>query len=385
MQTNTLYQPTKHPEFALDSSFIHLNHAGTGPWPRRTTQAVTTFAQENLILGSMHYPAWVKKETRLRQQLQRLINAPQATDIALMKNTSEALSTIAFGLNWQPGDNIVGIRQEFPSNRILWEALEQRFGVTFRQIDLKTTDDPETALSAATDHKTRLVAVSAVQYANGFKLDLEKIGEFCHKQGILFSVDAIQQLGAMPFDVQAIQADFVCADGHKWMLAPEGVALLYVKSDIREQLTLNQFGWHMVEAIGDFDAPDWQPAGDARRFEAGSPNNLGIHALSASLSLFEEVGIPQINEKIRDNIQHCIAHIDRRQYILLSPTASRRQSGIVTFAVPGHDSQSLYEQLMEHNVFCAPRGGGIRFSPHFYTPPESIDEAFRILDNLCHA
>lgn len=382
MLKNSPNTPSAHGEFALDPGFIHLNHAGIGPWPRRTTVAVTQFAQENLALGSMRYPQWVKKETRLRTQLQRLINAPQASDIALMKNTSEALSTIAFGLDWKSGDNIVGIRQEFPSNRILWEAVAQRYGIEFRQIDLAATDNPEQALFDATDRHTRLISVSAVQYACGLKLDLDKIGHFCHRHAILFAVDAIQQLGAMPFDVQAIQADFVCADGHKWMLAPEGVALFYVNAEIIDQLSPSQFGWHMVEAIGAFDDPAWAPARTARRFEAGSPNNLGIHALSASLSLFEDTGMAQVTARIRDNVQHCIEHVHRHQYILLSPADTQRQSGIVTFSIPGHDSQHLYEQLMQNNVFCAPRGGGIRFSPHFYTPAESIDEAFRILDTL---
>jgi selenocysteine lyase/cysteine desulfurase len=361
-------------EFALDPTLCHLNHAAVGPWPRRTAEAVARFAEENRRLGSLHYPQWLATERRLRERLARLVGAESAADIALAKNTSEALSTIAYGLTWEPGDEIVGIAQEFPSNRVVWQSLGVH-GVVWSALDLEQSSDPEADLLALCTPRTRMIAVSWVQYARGLRLDLERIGAFCRSKGILLCVDAIQGLGALPFDLARIAADFVVADGHKWMLGPEGVALLYVRPSLRNGLTLRQFGWHMLEHSGDFDRPDWQPAEDARRFECGSPNLLGVQALEASLSLIEEVGIEQVRSRLQERTAHLIEAIDRHGLELLSPRAPERRAGIVTFRAPGTTASELYTGLMQRRVLCAQRGGGIRFSPHFYTPVEVIDRA----------
>ncbi|NEX21767.1 aminotransferase class V-fold PLP-dependent enzyme [Thiorhodococcus mannitoliphagus] len=370
-------------EFPLAPDLCHLNHAAVGPWPRRTAEVVAQFARENSRQGSLGYPQWLGVEQRLRERLARLIAADSADDIALAKNTSEALSIIAQGLTWEPGDNIIGIRQEFPSNRIVWESLADR-GVEWRALDLEASTDPEGDLIARCDARTRMIAISWVQYASGLRLDLKRIGAFCQDKGVLFCVDAIQGLGALPFDLASTQADFVVADGHKWMLGPEGVALLYVRPELRDQLSLHQFGWHMVEHCGDFDRTDWAPAASARRFECGSPNLLGVHALEASLSLLEEVGMDQVRERLQARVDHLIRLIDARGFDLLTPRELERRAGILTFRVPGVASDHLYAELMARRVLCAHRGGGIRFSPHFYTPMEVLDRAMGVVDAVIH-
>jgi len=369
-------------EFPLDKDLIHLNHAGVSPWPQRAIFAVEQFSKENLRLGSLHYPRWTEVENQLREQFQRLLNAPNTDEIALLKNTSEALSVIAYGLPWNIGDSIVGIAQEFPSNRVVWESLEKPYGVTYRRVDLSTTDDPEAALINAMDHSTRLLAISAVQYASGLRLDLERLGDYCKQHDILFCIDAIQWLGALPFDVEACQADFVAADGHKWLLGPEAVALFYCRAEQRERLRLNQFGWHMLENHKDFDAPNWAPANSARRFECGSPNNLGIHAQSASLSLLEDVGMHVIKSHIEQRVELILEHVRRRGYELLSPALASHRAGIVTFRISDVDHERLFFQLLEHKLLSACRMKGLRFSPHFYTPTERIDAAFELIDGL---
>jgi cysteine desulfurase / selenocysteine lyase len=368
-------------EFQLDPSLCHLNHAAVGPWPRRAVAAVARFAEENARQGSLGYPAWLEVEQRLRERLAGLIGAERAADIALAKNTSEALSVIAHGLPWMPGDSIVGIAQEFPSNRVVWESLADQ-GVTWRALDLNSSSDPETDLIALCDDSTRMIAVSWVQYASGLRLDLERLGAWCRTKGVLLCVDAIQGLGALPFDLRRFQADFVVADGHKWMLGPEGLALLYVRPDLRERLLLRQFGWHMVEHAGDFDRTDWTPASDARRFECGSPNLLGAHALEASLSLLAEIGMDEVWSRLQARIEHLIALIDARGFELLTPRAPERRAGIVTFRVPGESSARLYPLLMARRVLCAQRGGGLRFSPHFHTEFETLECAMRLLDEI---
>jgi cysteine desulfurase / selenocysteine lyase len=367
-------------EFPLEPTLCHLNHAAVGPWPARAAAAVARFAEENTRLGSLHYPQWLATETRLRERLARLIGADSAGDIALAKNTSEALSIIAHGLRWQAGDEIVGIEQEFPSNRVVWESLADR-GVIWSALDVERSADPESDLLALCTPRTRMIAVSWVQYARGLRLDLERIGAFCRSQGILFCVDGIQGLGALPFDLALTGADFIVADGHKWMLGPEGVALLYVRPSLRPELTLHQFGWHMLQHSGDYDRRTWEPAEDARRFECGSPNLLGVHALEASLSLLEEVGIDQVWRDIQERTAYLVDRIDEHGLELLTPRDPDRRAGIVTFRVPDTSSADLYAGLMQRRVLCAQRGGGIRFSPHFHTPIDVIDRAIeQVLD-----
>lgn len=368
-----------HPEFPLDDNLIHLNHAAVGPWPRRTAAAVSRFAYENMHEGSRHFMTWLAREQTLREQLARLINAPSSAAIGLLKSTSEGLSVVAYGLNWQAGDNVISLREEFPSNRIVWESLE-RLGVVSRQLSLAAiAADPEAALIAAMDERTRLLAVSSVQYASGLRLDLARLGAACRSRGIAFCVDAIQHLGALPFDVQAAQADFVVADAHKWLLGPEGIAVFYCADPYRSQLTLHQYGWHMVEALGEFERFDWQPAASARRFECGSANNLGIQALTASVSLLLETGMDNVSAAVLENARYLRTELSQQGAQILSPSEPNRHSGIVTFRLPGVDSTTLYQHLTEQGVLCAQRGGGIRFSPHFYTAKADLDRALEIL------
>jgi cysteine desulfurase/selenocysteine lyase len=367
-------------EFVLDESLVYLNHAAVSPWPRRTTEAVKAFAAENASTGARDYGAWVETEHSLKAQLCRLINAASVTEIALLKNTSEALSVVAYGLTWLPGDNVVISDQEFPSNRIVWESLI-KFGVETRAAGPSGETAPEDAIISCIDHHTRLVSVSSVQYATGLRLDLEKIGAACRERDVLFCVDAIQSLGAVEFDVQACRADFVMADGHKWMMGPEGVALFYCRAGVMDRLELQQYGWHMVEDQGNYDNPAWRLASSARRFECGSPNMTGIHALNASLSLLHEIGMPAIEKRVTENSRRLIDYFSAGSdaYQLITPAEDHRHAGIVTFRPLREPAGVLHERLREADVICALRGGGIRFSPHFHTPRAQLDRALELL------
>lgn len=361
-------------EFNLRKDLIYLNHAGVSPWSLRTTRAVQHFAEENMIQGSLRYPEWLRVETNLRMQARQLLNAPSKDDIALLKNTSEALSAVAYGLDWDPGDNIVSSNQEFPSNRIVWDSLSSK-GVEFREADLGSAASPEDALFSLVNNRTKLLTISSVQFSTGVRMELERIGQFCRQRGILFCIDAIQSVGAVQFDVQKINADFVMADGHKWMLGPEGLAVFYSHPDARKQLRLNQFGWHMVEAMGEFDRKEWGIAKTARRFECGSPNMLGIYALNASLSLLMEVGLDKVEKEVLKRSEYLFDKIKSMPDLeLITPTGQDRYAGIVTFRRNGTNHSALYQYLMQNNVMCAHRCGGIRLSPHFYTPYEHLDQ-----------
>jgi selenocysteine lyase/cysteine desulfurase len=368
-------------EFVQALGLRYLNHAAVAPWPNRASEAVVRFAQENVLLGARDYPDWMALEQSLRERLMRLLNAPSTDDVALVKNTSEALSFVAFGLEWQSGDQIVISDEEFPSNRVVWEALSPQ-GVEVVQVSLKG-DDPEGALLAACGPRTRLMSVSAVQFASGLRLDLQRLGAGCKQQDVLFCIDAIQQLGALPFDVQAYQCDFAMADGHKWLLGPEGLGVFYCRSELLEQLKLHEFGWHMLEHMGDYLRTEWEPAKSARRFECGSPNMLGAMALEASLSLLEEVGMEKVATLIAQRVQWLQDGLSAIAGVQLhSPLNPARRGGILSFSIDGINNQQVYEQLKQHQVVCIPRGPGIRFSPHFYTEKRVIDETLQIVADI---
>lgn len=347
-------------EFVQAPGLRYLNHAAVAPWPNRAAEAVARFAKENVLLGARDYPDWMALEQRLRERLMRLLNAPSTDDIALVKNTSEALSFVAFGLSWEKGDQIVISDEEFPSNRIVWEALASQ-GVEVLQVSLKG-DDPEGALLAACGPRTRLMAISAVQFASGLRLDLQRLGAGCKQQNVLFCIDAIQQLGAQPFDVQAYQCDFAMADGHKWMLGPEGLGVFYCRSELRAQLKLHEFGWHMLEHMGDYSRSEWEPAKSARRFECGSPNMLGAMALEASLSLLEEVGMEHVATLIAERVQWLQDGLNAIPGVRLhTPLNPARRGGIFSFSIDGIDNQAVYEALQQQQVVCIPAAPGLDF------------------------
>lgn len=369
----------KHPEFHLSADLIYFNHAAVAPWPKRSSEAVIRFAEQNTVYGSRYYPDWLKKELEIRSQLQTLLNAPSPDDIALVKNTSEAISFVAYGLEWQAGDNIVSSNQEFPSNRLPWESLADQ-GVEFREADLAAAPTPELALFALVDSRTRLLTISSIQFASGIRVDLEQIGAFCRQRGILFCVDAIQSLGAVQFDVQACQADFVMADGHKWMFGPEGLGVFYTTPQARDRLKLTQYGWHMMKNIHNYENQPWEIHPTARRFECGSPNMLGIHAFSASLSLLLETGMDNVERRVLENRDYLSQAIAARPDLqLLSQLEGALKSGIVTFKHRSRPNETVYQRLQDQGVICALRGGGIRFSPHFYNTAEEIDRALELL------
>jgi len=369
----------KHPEFPLTDELTYLNHAAVAPWPKRTCAAVIKFAEQNTRYGSHFYPDWLKKEAELRTQLQTLLNAPSADDIALVKNTSEALSLVAYGLTWQAGDNIVSSNEEFPSNRLPWQSLGNQ-GVELRQADLSNADTPEDALFTLVDSNTRLLTISSIQFASGLRMDLERIGEFCKMRGILFCIDAIQSLGAVQFDAQAYQADFVMADGHKWMFGPEGLGVFYTTPEARDKLKLTQYGWHMMKDTHNYENKPWEVHPTARRFECGSPNMLGIHAFSASLSLLLETGMAEVEARVLEKSDYLKDAINKNGHlVLLSERQSRLKSGIVIFKHRTVANEMLYRYLQENGVVCALRGGGIRFSPHFYNTSEEIDRALEFI------
>lgn len=371
-------------QFPVNQQCFYLNHAAVAPWPRCTSDAVQKFAEENCQTGAQGYLTWLKKEQQLRTKLAKLVGSQNQECVALVKNTSEALSFVAYGLDWQAGDIIVISDDEFPSNRIVWESLAQKFGVIIQQVHINA-ENPETEILEAINSATlkpKLISVSAVQYASGIKLDLAKLGKACKENDVLFCVDAIQAVGAMEFKCDEWHIDFAMADGHKWMLGPEGLGFFFVKQQHIKQLNLYQYGWHMIKGAGDFSIKDWQPADTAQRFECGSPNMLAGYALEASTDLLLTVGLDNVARAIEDNHAFLQQQLQALGAEILSPLNSQQRAGIITFKFEGVDSAWLYQQLMNKDVVCANRGGGVRFSPHFHTTKKCMEGAIKVLKTL---
>lgn len=364
-------------EFALNAALTYVNHAAVGPWPRRTVDAVQAFARENGTYGASRYESWLQREQALRGLAAALINTA-TENIAWVKNTSEALSLVAHGFPWESGDEVVIAADEFPSNRLPWESLRER-GVTVVEARL-TAAAPEQALLAACTARTRILAVSSVQYATGLRLDVKPLGAECRRRGIALCVDAIQGLGIIPHDVDAMGIDFLMADGHKWLLAPEGLALFYCAPHWRPKLQLHQHGWRMTQTPGDYSRREWAPAASARRFEPGSPNMVGIYALHASLSLLAEIGIDVVERRVLARAECLFSAIERAPALaLLTDTTPGRYAGIVTFRHRERSSEALHETLSRAGVVCALRGGGVRFSPHCYNDLKQLERAIALV------
>ncbi len=371
--------------FDLDPRLVYLDHAAVAPLPRAAAEAACRFAREAAVRGALRYERWLETEARLRARAAALFGS-EPDDVAIVKNTSEGLSLLAFGLDWRRGDGIVHCADDFPANRHVWEAAAARFGLVRRTVAIAREPDPEAALIAALDAgPTRVLAVSSVHYATGLRLDLARLGAACAERGVILCVDAIQSLGALRMDVRGWGIHWAAADGHKWLLGPEGCGLLYAAPELRERVALTQVGWHTAARPGDFEAPALRPRTDAARYEPGSPNLLGIHALEASLALLQEAGADTVERLVLDNAGHLIEgatalHTDGLPLLPVSPADADRRSGIVALEVgdpPG--AAALQARLRERGVVCAQRAGLLRLSPHFYITREELDRALAVL------
>ena len=372
-------EPARH--FPILDKVIYANHAAMSPWPRVTAQAVEHFAIENAEQGPLSYSLWLKRETELRGLLARMLNAPGADDIALSRNTTEGVCVVANGLEWREGDNIVTVVDEFLSNQMAWDELKS-LGVQIRRVDIRASLDPEAELASRLDRHTRVLSVSAVQWNDGFRLELPRLGRACRDNGTLFFVDAIQQFGAMPLDVQACHIDCLSAGSHKWQMGPEGMGVFYCHRKIRPKLRLRQFGWRMLDDPYRLERPDRLPSDSARRFETGSPNSMGQVALLASLDLIHQTGQEEIARRVLDNTARLLDGIKAIPGVRLqSRSEPERRSGIVSFVPTSQSAIEFNTQLKRQKVICAIRGKAIRLSPHFYQHDVQIADLLNAVEH----
>ncbi len=354
-------------QFPVTGSLIYLNHAGVAPLAKPAAEAIQWLAQDACLYGSFHYDQWLAAYAGLREAAARLIGATPE-EIALVKNTSEGIAAVAMGMSWRPGDRIVVFREEFPANYLPWQHLESH-GV--RLEELSVYDPPEKIERAC--RGARLLALSFVQYLSGYRADIETIGDICRRHGCLFMLDAIQGLGAFPVDVRRAQVDALAADGHKWLLGPEGCGILYVRREIQDQIAAAELGWTNFARWEDFGNRDLTLRSDAARYECGTLNTAGCFGLRAAIELLLSIGVARIAAAV-DSLADQVAHgVVARGYQLLVERTPATGSGIVSFRKDGLDSRAVVAGLKAKGIVAAARQGWIRASPHFYVRPEQID------------
>jgi selenocysteine lyase/cysteine desulfurase len=363
-------------EFPVSGELIYLNHAAVAPLSRPAATAMKDLADDACRHGSLHYHKWMEAYAGLRQAAAKLINASPG-EIAILKNTSEGIATIAEGLDWKQGDRVIVFEEEFPANYYPWVRLERR-GVQLTRLSIY---DPIEKISQAIPG-ARLLSVSYVNYLSGFRMNLQQIGELCREHGCFFFVDAIQGMGAFPIDVEASYIDALAADGHKWMLGPEGNAVLYLRRKWLDAVEPIEFGWSNPANYADYGSRDMTLRSDAGRYECGTLNTIGCFGQRAALDFLLEIGIDSIAAAVDLLANKLQTGVRAKGYEVITERTRDTGSGIVSFRHPSIDCRSIVSDLARHRIVSTSRQGWIRMSPHFYISPEEIEQVVQVLPSV---
>jgi selenocysteine lyase/cysteine desulfurase len=359
--------------FPVTDQLIYLNHAAVAPLSKPSADAMKQLADDAWRFGSLHYDQWLDAYAGARQAAARLIRSTPE-EIALMKNTSEGIATIALGIDWKPGDTIVAFKEEFPSNQYPWRRLESK-GVQIKWFSIL---DPLDKIDEAT-RGARLLSASFVQFLTGYRANLQALGEICHRHNAIFFVDAIQGLGVFPVNVAAMHIDALAADAHKWLCGPEGCAILYVSKKLQDQVEPVEFGWMNVASSSDYGSRDMTIRTDAARYECDTLNTIGCYGLRAAIEFVLEAGVENIGPIVQSHGDRIDTAVRSKGYEVASIRTPQTGAGIVSFRKPGDDINAAVERLKSQKVLAAARAGWIRFSPHFYLSPQEIDQALALL------
>jgi selenocysteine lyase/cysteine desulfurase len=368
-------------EFPVTRDKIFLAHAAVCALPRRVAEAVRAYALKT-TLGDQEETMPVAEIQKARALAARLLQS-QAEEIAFVGPTSLALSFVASGLPWRKGDNLLIYFDDYPSNVYSWMALAEK-GVEVRLLNVKEYGRIRAMdVIGQVDEQTRLVALASNHFVTGFRLDIEAIGRALRERNILFCVDGIQTVGAFPANVAHV--DFLAADAHKWLLGPCGAGLFFVRKSLQVKLRPAVYGWHNIRCPNFVAQEQLVYPPDARRYEAGSANLLGLVGLNAAMELLMEIGVENIAARLLQQRSLLVPALQEKGWTVLQAGAPpQNASGIVSFYRPGVDLPALREKLMAAHMETSlrtDRSGRhyIRVSPHFYNTDAEIH---RLLENL---
>ncbi|HEX4796077.1 MAG TPA: aminotransferase class V-fold PLP-dependent enzyme [Humisphaera sp.] len=364
--------------FPVLANWDFFNHGGVAPLPRAVADALRKFADE-AQRGAYLETSWYKDIEKLRVASAAMLNAHR-DEVAFIKNTSEGISIVANGIDWKPGDQIVTTAVEYPANIYPWMELERSRGCKLVMVAEGTDAEGRRAvpldaiLARAAEPATRMVTLSHVEFASGQRHDIAVVGRFCREHGKLFCVDAIQTLGVLPVDVQAMCIDYLSADGHKWLLGPEGAGIFYIRRELIEKTRPPLIGWMNVVDALNYGTYNYTLRPDAGRYECGSYNVPGLLGLKAAVEMLGDLGTPAISARVKVLTDRLIDGLKGKGYQIISPRDGDAWSGIVSFTSSKHDQSLIVASLRkEHRIELALREGRLRASPHFYNTEEQMD------------
>jgi len=357
--------------FPITRERAYLNHAALGPLSTRAVEALAEHARGQALEADHATEERRQRHEATRVKLAALIGA-EPSEVAMVKNTPDALGMVAVGLRWRLGDRIVSSDQEFPANIYPWLNLAER-GVELQLVKSRDGQVPLEAVLEAIDDRTRLVTLSWVEFSTGYRNDLATIGRACHAHGALLAVDGIQGIGALRFDARALEVDFLGFSSHKWLLGPLGVGWFYCRRELQRELDVVMIGQGSVDQGSswlDYDRELWP---DARRFESGAPNSLGLAGVEAALDVFADVGMERVETQIKTLTDRLASGLEERGYRLAVQREADDWSGVVSFSSERHAPEELHARLAQARVSTSVREGRVRVSPHFYNTADEID------------
>jgi selenocysteine lyase/cysteine desulfurase len=357
-------------EFPVARQWAYFDHAAVSPLPRRSGAALRAWIDEQEANGCVHWPGWARKVEDFRDDLARLIGA-DADEIAFVSSTTHGIGVVAEGFPWRDGDSVVTVEEEYPSNIVPWLNLAAR-GVALRAVPDRGGRVVLDDLAAAIDDRTRVVTISHVEWASGFRNDLDALAELCHGRGAALFVDAIQSLPALTLDVRRTPIDFLAAGGQKWLLGPEGTGFLFVRRDWIERLRPVLVGSHSVQTSYNVPGIHFDLKPSARRWEGGAFNMPGIQALGTSVGLFLELGAEAVSARILDRAESVRDRARRSGWTVYGPADPREQSGIVALERPDADPDGFVRRARERGIALSARRGRLRISPHVYNDEEDL-------------
>jgi selenocysteine lyase/cysteine desulfurase len=374
-----LTPPLPRDAFALDPGLVYLNHAAVGVLPVRTRDALHAFVDGHARRGVLGVYMHENDLPRYRAAAGALIGA-RGEEIAFLRNTGDGATIVARGLDLGPGDVIVTGRNEFGSNAYPWLALGEN-GAHVRFVNAPQERMTPAVLAAQMDSRVKVVAVSWVTFDDGYRHDLAGLAEVAHAHGAIFAVDAIQALGAVPLDVNACGVDVLYAGGAKWLMALQGVSLLYVRADLLDRIATRLAGWRSVADIWDFLTYDQPWAPNASRYEGGTPNLAGALALATSIDVLRSANIDAIGAHILALTDRLVDGLAAKGMIVDSPRGPGVSSGIVRFRPAVGDPLELGRVLARADIVTTNRPTGIRVAPHGYNTTGEIDALLDLLSN----
>ena len=351
--------------------WAYFDHAAVAPLTGPAQAAIVQWAGEAARNGDTGYPEWSSRVEQVRGLAARLIGA-RREEIALIRNTTEGINLVAQGFPWQPGDNVVTGADEFPTNQYPWLQLADR-GVETRRVASHEGRLDLDRLAAACDARTRIVTISWVSFSSGWRHDVDRLAEMAHDRGALLFLDAIQGLGVFPLDVGKTAVDFLAADGHKWLLSPEGAGIFFLRQEHIERLRPVGVGWNSVVGAHEFSRIELALKPTAARYEGGTPNTAGLLGLGASLELLAQFGPVAIARRVVEVTDLACGRLEEIGAVIRSDRRPPHKSGIVVFELPGRDPEALRSRCQQAGVALSCRGGRLRISPHAYNDAQDID------------